>query len=164
MRAPFPLFALLAAVTASGCLPASTPLNSDRPFSYLAMRYEATVPQLQDFTCGAASLATVLTFYWGERTTESDVLRALEGRYTKEEIKKKGVSGLSFDDLIYAAERLGFAAEGGKVAEAELAKLEGPVIVRLKKSQTFQHFVVLRKVGDGVFYLSDPVVGQMSQS
>ena len=79
------------------------------------MRYEATVPQLQDFTCGAASLATMLTYYWGERTTESDVLRALEGRYTKEEIKKKGVTGLSFDDLLYAAGRLGFEGQGGKV-------------------------------------------------
>jgi len=165
MRAPFPpFFSYLTAVAVSGCLPPSTPLHSDRPFSYLAMRYEATVPQLQDFTCGAASLATVLTYYWGDRTTESDVLKALEGRYTKEEIRKKGVTGLSFDDLIYAAEKLGFAAQGGKVAEAELANLQGPVIVRLKKSEKFQHFVVLRKIGDGVFYLSDPVVGQLSQS
>ncbi len=165
MRAPYLFFFYsLTALTVSGCLPSSTPLNSDRPFSYLAMRYEATVPQLQDFTCGAASLATVLTYYWGDQTTESDVLRALEGRYTKQEIQKKGVIGLSFDDLIYAAERLGFAAQGGKVPEAELGNLQGPVIVRLKKSEKFQHFVVLRKVGDGVFYLSDPVVGQESES
>lgn len=139
-------------------------MKSDRPYSYLAMRYEATVPQLHDFTCGAASLATVLTYYWNDRTTESDVLKALEGRYTKEELQKKGVTGLSFDDLIYAAERLGFAAQGAQVPELELTKLQGPVIVRLKKSETFQHFVVLRKVGEGVFYLSDPVVGQMAQS
>jgi predicted double-glycine peptidase len=46
----------------------------------------------------------------------------------------------------------------------ELAKLHGPAIVRLKKSESFQHLVVLRKVGDGVFYLSDPVVGQVAQS
>jgi predicted double-glycine peptidase len=128
------------------------------------MRYEATVPQLKDFTCGAASLATVLTYYWGDRTTESDVLKALEGRYTKEEIQKKQTTGLSFDDLIYAAERLGFAGEGGQLPATELAKLHGPAIVRLKKSESFQHFVVLRKVGDGIFYLSDPVVGQVAQS
>ena len=106
----------------------------------------------------------MLTYYWNDRTTKSDVLKALEGRYTKEELQKKGVTGLSFDDLIYAAERLGFAAQGAQVPESELTKLQGPVIVRLKKSETFQHFVVLRKVGEGVFYLSDPVVGQMAQS
>jgi predicted double-glycine peptidase len=158
------VFCSLAVLTMSGCLPASPPLKSDRPVSYLAMRYEATVPQLKDFTCGAASLATVLTYYWGERTTESDILKALEGRYTKEEIQKKQTTGLSFDDLIYAAERLGFAAQAGQAPETELVKLQGPAIVRLKKSESFQHFVVLRKVGDGAFYLSDPVVGQVTQS
>src|SRR5208337_4135766 len=154
----------LTALAVSGCLPSSTPLQSDRPFSYLAMRYEATVPQGQDFTCGAASLATVLTYYWGDRTTESDVLEALRGRYTKQEMQKKEVDGLSFEDLIYAAKRRGFDAQGGKVPEVELVNLQGPVIVRLKKSERFQHFVVLRKVGDGVYYLSDPVVGQSTES
>ena len=100
----------------------------------------------------------------GRPDDESDVLEALRGRYTKQEMQKKEVDGLSFEDLIYAAKRMGFDAQGGKVPEVELVNLQGPVIVRLKKSERFQHFVVLRKVGDGVYYLSDPVVGQSTES
>ncbi len=142
----------------------SDAVTSDRPKSYLALRYEATVPQLQDFTCGAASLATIATYYWGETVSEMDVLKTLLGRDTKEEIAKKAQNGLSFDDLIYAAGKLGFSAQGVKISQEQLANLQGPVIVHLKKSETFQHFAVLRKVGDDVYYLSDPVVGEVAES
>ncbi len=40
---------------------------------------------------------------------------------------------------------------------------DGPVIVHLDKGK-FQHFAVLRLVGDNVVYLSDPVVGQVAMS
>jgi predicted double-glycine peptidase len=163
LRLLSPSIFCLPALFVSGCM-TSDAVTSDRPKSYLALRYEATVPQFQDFTCGAASLATIATFYWGERIDETDVLKALLGRYTREEIAKKGETGLSFDDLIYAAGKLGFSAEGLKISQDQLANLQGPVIVHLKKSETFQHFVVLRKVGDGVYYLSDPVVGAVVEN
>ncbi len=50
-----------------------------------------------------------------------------------------------------------------QVFDTPLRKLEGPVIVHLDKGK-FQHFAVLRLVGDNVFYLSDPVVGQIAMS
>lgn len=130
-----------------------------RPVSHLALRFEATVPQVFDYTCGAASVATILTYYWGRPTGEKDAIDALRARYSLEEIALRRETGLSFDDLVVIAERLGFAAEGARIEAAELAKLEGPVIVHLDKRR-FQHFAVLRRVGDGVYYVSDPIVGQ----
>lgn len=134
-----------------------------RPASYLALRYEATVPQAFDYTCGASSVATILTYYFDRPTTEAEIIGALRKRYSIEEIAKRRETGLSFDDLIFAANQLGYSAEGAHIVSNELRKLEGPVIVHLDKGK-FQHFAVLRLVGDSVFYLSDPVVGQVAMS
>jgi predicted double-glycine peptidase len=136
---------------------------SDRPVSYLALRFEATIPQREEFTCGAASLATLMTYYWHTPTTEVQALHTLEGRYTKKQIADLPRTGISFDDLIYMSQHLGFQAEGAKVDIDQLPNLAGPVIVNLDKGK-LKHFVVLRKVGDGVYYVSDPVVGQLAMS
>ena len=142
----------LAACAGPGVLP---PL---RPVSMLGLRFEATVPQRFDYTCGASSVATVLTFYWDRPTSEADAVAALERRYSAEEVARRRDTGLSFDDLIFMVERLGFAAQGATVPVAQLGRLRGPVVVQLS-DPSFEHFVVLRRVGDGVFYLSDPIVG-----
>ncbi len=129
----------------------------------LGLRFEATVPQHFDYTCGASSVATVLTFYWNRPTTEAEAVGALRQRYSLDEIAKRRETGLSFDDLIFVAERLGFAAQGAKIAIGELAGLQGPVIVQLTNPK-FQHFVVLRRVGSEVFYVADPIVGNYAMS
>jgi uncharacterized protein len=135
----------------------------DRPTSYAAMRFEATVPQNADFTCGAASIATLLTYYWGTPTTEAAALATLKHRYTEAEIKSIGEHGLSFDDLIFMSNKLGFVAQGAKVSLDQLANLSGPVIAHLDKG-AFQHFVVLQRVGESVYYIADPIVGQLAMS
>jgi uncharacterized protein len=132
-----------------------------RPRSYVELKFEATVRQRLDFSCGAAALATISSHYWGKPLRESDVLAIMLSRYSKDEQKKKRDEGFSFDDLVFTARRLGFAAEGAKLALPELAKLAGPVIVHLNKG-TFQHFSVLRRAGHGTFYLSDPIVGAIA--
>jgi len=151
---------VLSAVAFSACRgdEAARPV---RPVSYLALRYEATIPQAFDYTCGASSVATILTYYFGRPTTEAEIIGALRKRYSIGEIAKRRETGLSFDDLIFAANQLGYAAEGAHIVSSELRKLEGPVVVHLDKGK-FQHFAVLRRVGDNVLYLSDPVVGQVA--
>jgi len=135
----------------------------DRPKSFAYLRFEATIPQQRDFTCGAASLATLITFYWGKVVTEQAALDTLKGRYTDAEITKLGETGLSFDDLIYMAGKLGYSADGAKIPRDQLADVAGPLIVHLDKG-ALKHFVVLRKTGDHVYYVSDPVVGQLTMS
>jgi uncharacterized protein len=154
-------FSFAVSFATGGCT-LGTPIP-DRARSYLALRFEATVPQNKDFTCGAASIATLLTYYWGTPTTEAAALATLKSRYTEAQIKDIGEHGLSFDDLIFIASKLGFSAEGAKIPRDQLADLSGPVIVHLDKG-AFKHFVVLRRVGDGVYYVSDPVVGQLAMS
>jgi len=151
----------MGSVTAASCSVSES--ISDRPKSYLSLRFEATAPQQKDFTCGAASLATLITYYWGVAVTEDMALAMLKGRYTDDEIRSLGETGLSIDDLIYMASRLGFSADGARLSVEQLPKLAGPIIVHLNKGN-LQHFVVLRRVGDNVYYLSDPIVGQVTMS
>lgn len=155
----------LMAVSCS-CLAAcadTAPPVAIRPVSLLALRYEATIPQRFDYTCGAASIATVLTYYWQQPTTEAQVIEALRQRYSLKEIARRRETGLSFDDLIFAAARLGFQAQGARIAIDELPKLRGPAIIQLANSR-FQHFVVLRTIGRDVYYVSDPIVGELAMS
>lgn len=129
--------------------------------SYRDLRYSGVVRQSLDFTCGGASIATVLSHYWGRPTTEIEVLAILRERYPDPKVwKAKIESGFSFDDLIFAVEVLGFDAAGAKISIDELAALEGPVIVHLDKGE-FQHFAVLRAAKDGVFYMADSIVGNI---
>ena len=167
-RRRYRLAILLVALTTTDC--ASTDRLSGTaaddhvrlgPKSYQDLKFGATVGQEVDFSCGAAALATLTTYYWDQPLREMDALAALLAPYSEEERKKKKDTGFSFADLISAAHRLGFAAEGAKIAPEELVRVAGPVIVHLDKG-TFQHFSVLRRAGHGTYYLSDPVVGAIA--
>jgi predicted double-glycine peptidase len=129
-----------------------------RPKSYLSLRYSHVIRQKLDYSCGAASLATVLSYFLQTRTTESDILTIVQRRYQIPEWKGKVKEGLSFEDLQYAARQVGFNAEGGSIGFAGLRKLQAPVIVHLNKG-TFQHFSVLRGFEGGAALLADSITG-----
>jgi predicted double-glycine peptidase len=134
------------------------------PFhNWTALRSRGVVLQKLDFSCGAASVATLATFFLGKPTTEETALRIIRARYTPEEWKKKKQDGLSMEDLAYIAEQLGFQAQGGRLGLAALLKLNGPVIVHFNKGE-FQHFSVLRGIHGMTVFLADPVFGSVSMS
>lgn len=148
----------LALVLTSACSGAE-PGEGLSPKSYFQLRYAATVSQRLDFTCSGAALATVLTYYWGRKTTEEEVLSIFRSRYPDPAAwKDKIKNGFSFDDIVFAAEAMNFQAAGAEVPLAKLNLLNGPVIVHLDKGK-FEHFSVLRKVDEETAYLSDPVLG-----
>jgi len=135
------------------------------PKTYKALKYAVTVRQALDFTCGGAALATVLTHYWNRETTELEVLKILQTRYPDAAAwKAKVKAGFSLEDLQFAAEALGFESQAAKAPTDSLEKLNGPVIVHLKKTETYLHFSVLRKAAGGTFYLSDPILGMYAMT
>ena len=134
-----------------------------RPRSYAEIKFAATVRQQFDFSCGAATLATVLTHYWGRKTGEIEVLNVLRARYPDADWPALQKKGFSFDDLIWTAAKLGFEGQGAEIPAAQLAKIDGPVIVHLDKGK-FQHFSVVRAVKVGHVFLSDPIVGAVTMS
>ena len=126
--------------------------------SWKELKFKTTVRQRQDFTCGAASLATLFKFFYGKDFSESFFLKLIESRYTKEEWKKVRKAGMSLDDLAWATHKVGFKSAGAKMGLSGLLQLKGPVIVHLDKT-IIEHFVVLKGISGDRVFLSDPIVG-----
>lgn len=154
--------AWLAMLMLGGCAANSGPPVA-KPLSFVEVKYAQTVRQKFDFSCGAATVATMLTYYWGRDTSELDVMKVLRSRYPDEDWKKLQDQGFSFDDLIWTVNRFGFEGQGAELPAEELAKLDGPVIVHLNKGK-FEHFSVVRAVKAGNVFLSDPITGAVTMS
>lgn len=123
------------------------------------LKYEKVVRQTTDYSCGAASLATLLTYYFGRETTEEEILTTvLQGsEETIQRIKEKGISLL---DLKKYAESLGFEGKGYRLTISDLRDLDRPAIV-LINANGYNHFVVVKVVVEDKIHLADPVKGNM---
>lgn len=140
-------------------------MSEDLPFSHAempevaswkAMRDAGIVKQDLDYSCGAASIATLLNQYYGQELTEEDVLRLLQ-----KEAAKEGMA--SFADMQRILPQLGFRAEGYALSFEQLMQLQVPVIVYLRYRKN-DHFSVLRGIDSDTVLLADPSLGHMSMS
>ncbi len=128
--------------------------------SLLEMRQERVVVQQWDLSCGAAALATVLAFQFGERVTERELALQLVKR--KEYLANPSVvaarQGFSLLDLKRVAEGHGYKGVGlGNLTLPDLID-RAPLIVPVSV-HGYNHFVVFRgRVGDQVV-LADPAWG-----
>jgi len=123
------------------------------------LRFKDVVPQKYDFSCGAASIATILKYAFKMQDVhEEEIVNSMIENGSKELIKKKGFSLL---DIKKYAERKGFSANGYKLDKEKLSHLKIPGIVLLN-SKGYEHFVVLKGVKNGKVYLADPAMGNRS--
>lgn len=121
-------------------------------------KFDSMVRQTRDFSCGAAALATLMTHYFGQYTSEEEVLDAVfvnSDEETKRRIKLKGVSLL---DLKNYAETKGLVGTGYRMKPEDLKTLDRPAIVMIK-FRDYSHFVVIKGVSKGKVYLADPAKG-----
>ncbi|MGC9215304.1 C39 family peptidase [Acidithiobacillus sp.] len=123
--------------------------------SMIGMHFIHVVRQHTDFSCGAASLATILKYAFGQNVDEEEVIKGLFTVSNPEEVKKVGFSML---DLKKYVDKVGLKGEGYVVTPAELEKIHIPVIVLLDLGG-YKHFVVLEKTGPEHVYLADPALG-----
>jgi hypothetical protein len=121
--------------------------------SWKTLRDDRVVKQDLDFSCGAASLATLLNAYYGRNVTEEDLLKAMD----------KGDGRASFEDMARALGRFGFKAQGFAASWEQLAKLKMPVIVYVKHRKD-DHFSVLRGIDGETVWLADPSLGNRTYS
>jgi hypothetical protein len=118
------------------------------------------VMQEHEYTCGAAALATLMIYYFGEDITEKKILDVIEKQMPADEWAEKFTSGLSVRDLMNGARKLGYEAESRELKLSDLIALTAPVIVHLEDND-FQHFVVYRGVVEDRVYLADPILGNI---
>ena len=127
--------------------------------SLLEIRQENVIVQQWDVSCGAAALATLLTYHHGEPVSEKAVAQAMLGKTDPLRVKVRG--GFSLLDLKRYAEARGLRAEGySGMSLADLEKM-GPAIVPVVLER-YPHFVVFRaRSGDRVL-IADPAYGNRS--
>jgi uncharacterized protein len=127
------------------------------------LRDRHVVKQQFDFSCGAAALGTLLTYYFGDETSEQDVLRILTAELSKDERKSREWRGFSLLDLKTMAQAKGYRAAGYKLTIEQLTQLAAPVIVFIEP-MGYPHFAVLRGIDRGRVFLADPARGNLRMS
>lgn len=121
--------------------------------SWKARRDELIVKQDMDYSCGAASLATLLNSFYGQSVTEAALLMVMD----------KGDSRASFEDMARALPQFGFRAQGFAASWEQLTRLKMPVVVYVKNRKQ-DHFTVLRGISGDTVWLADPSHGNRTFS
>lgn len=119
-------------------------------------RFANLIEQQTDFSCAAASLATILRYaYQYDEMTEE---RVLEGMLEVADPELVRIQGFSLLDIKNYVERLGFRGRGYEVAEDTLDSVSIPVIVLLDLDG-YKHFVVMKRASGDRVYVGDPALG-----
>lgn len=128
--------------------------------TWKAYRDQNVVKQNRDYSCGAAAVATICRYYWGDNVSEAMVLRVIEDKLSQAELRERVENGLAISDLRVAAVKLGYLSTIGKLSIAKLHEAKVPLVVALRFEQS-DHFVVVRGIRYGWVYLADPIRGNV---
>ena len=128
--------------------------------NYVTLRQRNIVMQQRDFSCGAACLATICRYYWGDDVTEEMVLEPLDLLLTAAETEDRIKNGLAMSDLRRAAVKMGYQSVVGTTTFAKLGEMKVPAIVGIQPSG-HKHFVVLKGTFGDWVYLADPIRGNI---
>lgn len=120
--------------------------------SWAERRDKGVVKQKFDYSCGAASLISVITLYYGVGVSEVDV------------VDRIGVKdAFSMADLATVGDEYGFKAVGLALDYEALMRFRRPVIVYLNYWDD-GHFSVIRAVDVNGVWLADPAWGNTRMS
>ena len=128
--------------------------------SWQKLRQQNVVMQKRDYSCGAAALATLVRYYWGDDVSETRFLAALDQILTREEAIDRIKNGLTLTDLRRAAVKTGYQASMGKLEFNKLSESRVPLVVGIKV-RGYRHFVVYRGTDGYYVYLADPIRGNI---
>ena len=127
--------------------------------SFQEKKYNATLAQQYDFSCGSAALATLLTYNYNIPVSEQIVFQDMFENGDKQVIAESGFSLLDIKNYLA---RHGLESNGYRAPLAKLAEVRVPAIV-LVNVRGYSHFVVLEGIQNGWVLLSDPANGMRSE-
>lgn len=135
--------------------------------SWLELKNENMIKQEYDYSCGSATLATILKYYYNLEIDEKTILDGvLESKDLSKEDKNEFENSqinLSFYDLATYANSLNFKAVGLSLDLDSLKKLQVPVILFVKVRKD-EHFTVYKSMDENFVYLADPTFGNIKIS
>ncbi|BFM16802.1 C39 family peptidase [Maricurvus nonylphenolicus] len=118
-------------------------------------RFKHLESQQHDFSCGAATVTTILKYAYHLDLNEQDVIRGMWQVSDPELVKTKGFSLL---DIRRYVETLGLRGRGYHVSNDALDQIRIPTITLLDL-KGYKHFVVLKRVIGDTVYVGDPALG-----
>jgi uncharacterized protein len=133
--------------------------------SLLEIRHQDVVIQSWDLSCGAAALATLLKYEWGDPVTEKQIARSLmsRGEYVKNPTLVQLREGFSLLDLKRYVHAHGFKGEGfGQLEFNDLIE-QAPIMVPVN-ALGYNHFVIFRGVYGNRVLLADPAWGNRTMT
>lgn len=135
-------------MTAADIFPGSQLNGQPAVNSWKALRDFRIVKQELDYSCGAASLATILNEFYGMSVTEEDVLTRMGA-----------TDRSSFQQLADVAPSYGVRAGGIMLSFDDLKQLQVPAMAYVQYRGD-DHFTVIRGIRrDGVVHVADPSWG-----
>jgi predicted double-glycine peptidase len=135
-------------------------LTRVRVRNWVQIKRQNIVMQRRDFSCGAAALATIAKYYWGDNVGEDLFLVALDHILTNEEIVDRIENGLAMTDLRRAAVAAGYQSVVGRMTFEKLSQSKVPLIVGISP-EGHDHFVVYRGTDLEWVYVADPIRGNV---
>jgi len=126
-----------------------------------ANQFQGIIQQQNDYSCGTATVATLIQGLYGTEVTEQEVVDIIlkdKNETTIKEIEEKGYSLLNLQN---GSTKLGYKAMWRKIAPQHLPMIKQPVVVLIGLKSEFPHFVVLKGIREGEAYLADPIRGNI---
>ena len=147
----------LACATAAGAdIAALGGVRFDVPVTSIReARFQRTLHQQYDFSCGSAAVATLLTHHYDDRVTERFVFEQMYRQGDQQKIRREGFSLLDIKRFLAAR---GFLADGFQLPLEKLAEARFPAIV-LVADKGYRHFVVVKGLTPSRVLIGDPAGG-----
>ena len=118
------------------------------------------VTQGLDYSCGAAAIATVAKYFWGDNVSELDFIKIALQILSPEEFRDRQKNGLTMEDLKNIAIKAQYFSTVGRLKFDQLEESEVPLIVGLDV-EGYKHFVVIRGTDDNFVYIADSIRGNL---
>ncbi|MGF1610356.1 MAG: C39 family peptidase [Kiloniellales bacterium] len=118
-------------------------------------RWATVVRQQYDYSCGSAAVATLLTYHYGEQTSEGEVFDEMYRAGDQEKVRERGFSML---DMKHYMEAQGYRVDGFR-AELDVIEEIGVPIITLISIRGYRHFVVIKGIENGEVLVGDPALG-----
>jgi hypothetical protein len=133
--------------------------------SLLEMRRENVVIQSWDLSCGAAALATLLQYEFGDSVTEKDIARGLmrRGDYVDNPKLVQIREGFSLLDLKRYVKTRGYKGLGFGQLQFEDLIERAPIMVPIN-ALGYNHFAIFRGVKGNRVILADPAWGNRTMT
>ena len=135
------------------------PANAQREQAYASLkeiRERGVVMQQWETSCAAATIATVLTYGFGDAVSEAIIVAGMLKKSDAVTVKKQG--GFTLLDMKHYVEGRGYTGRAYKhLSLNDLKAFQAPIVPI--DNYGYNHYVVFNGVKDDEVFLADPAFG-----